>query len=171
MLNKQMSYQFHETTYCSYGNIMNYYSTVGIIQAMQIPIFFNNNCPSMMWWVPRTSRSANIECSHIGAKDYCKILLLYHLSRNNVCNCHLMVRILLMLHFMNDKFPLLFGKHNPKCKMDMGETLTHLPLEKMATISKMIFSDAVSWMKSFVFLLNFHWSLFIRVQLTQHWFI
>ena len=33
-------------------------------------------------------------------------------------------------------------------------------------------SNAFSWMKSFVFWLNFHWSLFLRVQLTitQHWF-
>ena len=33
-------------------------------------------------------------------------------------------------------------------------------------------SDAFSWMKSFLFLLKCHWSLFLRVQLTvtQHWF-
>ena len=51
-------------------------------------------------------------------------------------------------------------------------TLTHLPLNKMATISQMIFSDAFWWMKNFVFWLKFHWSLFLRVQLTinQHWF-
>ena len=48
--------------------------------------------------------------------------------------------------------------------------LTHLPLNKMATISQTIFSDAFSWMKIFVFWLKFHWSLFLRVQLTiaQH---
>ena len=51
-------------------------------------------------------------------------------------------------------------------------TLTHLPLDKMAAISQMIFSDAFSWMKSFVFWLKFHRSVFLRVQLTlsQHWF-
>ena len=50
--------------------------------------------------------------------------------------------------------------------------LTHLPLDKMAAISQTIFSDAFSWMKSFLFWLKFHWSLFLRVQLTviQHWF-
>ena len=49
--------------------------------------------------------------------------------------------------------------------------LTHLPLDKMAAISQKIFSDAFLWMKSFVFWLKFHWSLFLRVQLTitQHW--
>ena len=49
--------------------------------------------------------------------------------------------------------------------------LTHLPHDKMAAISQMMFSDAFSWMKSFVFCLKFHWSLFLRVQVTipQHW--
>ena len=34
------------------------------------------------------------------------------------------------------------------------------------------FSNVFSWMKKFDFRLNFHWSLFLRVQLTiaQHWF-
>ena len=49
--------------------------------------------------------------------------------------------------------------------------LTPLPLDKMATILQTIFSDAFSWMKNVVFWLKFHWSLFLRVQLTitQHW--
>ena len=50
--------------------------------------------------------------------------------------------------------------------------LTHLPLDKLATISLTIFSYACSWMKRFVFWLKFHWSLFLKIQLTisQHWF-
>ena len=43
-------------------------------------------------------------------------------------------------------------------------SLTHLPLDKMATSSQTIFSDAFSWMKSFKLWLQFHWSLFLRVQ-------
>ena len=48
--------------------------------------------------------------------------------------------------------------------------LTNFPQEKMAIISRMIFSDAISWMKSFVFWLKVHWSLCLRLQLTitQH---
>ena len=40
------------------------------------------------------------------------------------------------------------------------------------TISQVIILNAFSWMKSFVFWLEFHWILFPRVQLTtnQHWF-
>ena len=51
-------------------------------------------------------------------------------------------------------------------------SLSHLPVDKMAAISKTIFSDAFSWMKSLIFWLKFHWSVFLRVQLiiTQNWF-
>ena len=38
--------------------------------------------------------------------------------------------------------------------------LTHWGREKMAAISQKIFSNAFSWVKSFVFWLEFHWSLF-----------
>ena len=50
--------------------------------------------------------------------------------------------------------------------------LTHLPLDKMGAISQTIFSDAFSWMNGFLFWSEFHWTLFLKVQLTitQHWF-
>ena len=50
--------------------------------------------------------------------------------------------------------------------------LTHLFRDKMSAIWQTIFSDAFSWMKSFVLWLKLHWSLFLRVQLTitEHWF-
>ena len=50
--------------------------------------------------------------------------------------------------------------------------LTHLPLDKMAASSQTIFSDAFSWMKTFIFWSKFHWSLFLTVQftITQYWF-
>ena len=50
--------------------------------------------------------------------------------------------------------------------------LSHLWMNKVATISQTIFSDALSWMKSFVFRLKVHLNFFLRVQLTitQHWF-
>ena len=43
---------------------------------------------------------------------------------------------------------------------------SHLPPDKLAITSQAIFSDAFLWMKYFVFWLKFHWSLFLRVQLT-----
>ena len=43
-------------------------------------------------------------------------------------------------------------------------------LDKMAASSQTIFSDAFSQMKNFVFWLKFHWSLFLRVQLTITWY-
>ena len=50
--------------------------------------------------------------------------------------------------------------------------ITHLLLAKMAAISQTTFSKTISWMKSFIFRFEFHWSLFLRVQLTifRHWF-
>ena len=49
--------------------------------------------------------------------------------------------------------------------------LNSSPPWHMAAISQTIFLDAFSWMKSFIFWLKFHWSLFLRVQLTitQRW--
>ena len=44
--------------------------------------------------------------------------------------------------------------------------------DTMAAINQKTFSNAISLMKMYDFLLRFHWSLFLRVQLTifQHWF-
>ena len=50
--------------------------------------------------------------------------------------------------------------------------LTHWGRDKMAAISQTTFQDAFSWMKMHEFRLRFHWSLFLRFELTifQHWF-
>ena len=61
------------------------------------------------------------------------------------------------------------GYSEEKVQVDI---LVNSPLDKMASVSQTVFSDAFLWMKSFVFRLKFHWSLFLRVQLTitHHWF-
>ena len=50
--------------------------------------------------------------------------------------------------------------------------LTHWGRDKMAVVSQTTLSNAFSWMKMLEFRWRFHWSLFLRVQLTifQHWF-
>ena len=50
--------------------------------------------------------------------------------------------------------------------------LTHWGRDKIDAILQTTFSNAISWMKMFEFRLRFHWSLFLRVELTiiQHWF-
>ena len=52
------------------------------------------------------------------------------------------------------------------------EALTHWGRDKMAAISQTMFSNVFSWMEIYEFRLKFHWSLFLRVQLTifQLWF-
>ena len=42
---------------------------------------------------------------------------------------------------------------------EIDHVLTHLPLDKMATILKRTFSNTFSWMKSFVFWFKFHFKL------------
>ena len=44
--------------------------------------------------------------------------------------------------------------------------LTHWGRDKMDAISQTTFSNAFSWMKMYQFRSKFHWSLFLRVQLT-----
>ena len=48
--------------------------------------------------------------------------------------------------------------------------LAHWGRDKMAVVSQTTLSNAFSWMKMLEFRLRFHWSLFLRVQLTiiQH---
>ena len=50
--------------------------------------------------------------------------------------------------------------------------LTHWGRDKMDSIFQTTFPNAFSSMEMFEFRLKFHWSLFLRVQLTisQHWF-
>ena len=50
--------------------------------------------------------------------------------------------------------------------------LTHWGWDKMDAISQTTLSNAFLYMKMLKFWLKFHWSLFLRVQLTifQHWF-
>ena len=56
--------------------------------------------------------------------------------------------------------------------LQVSSHLTHRGRDKMATVSQTTLSNAFSWMKMLEFRLRFHWSLFLRVQLTifQHWF-
>ena len=71
----------------------------------------------------------------------------------------------------------LWGKRIWKCSLlpfyfGFHGSTSLSPLDKMAAFSLTIFSNAFSWMRSFIFQLEFHRDLFVRVQLTlsQHWF-
>ena len=50
--------------------------------------------------------------------------------------------------------------------------LTHWGWDQIDAMSQTTFSNEFSWMKMYEYRLKFHWSLFLRVQLTisQHWF-
>ena len=66
-------------------------------------------------------------------------------------------------HFYQHPFSNILWPHNT--------ILTHWGRDKMAAIIQTVFSNAFSWMKIYQFPLRFHWSLFLREQLTifQHW--
>ena len=67
------------------------------------------------------------------------------------------------MEMISNYWPFVRGIH---------QSLTQWGRDKMHAILQTTFSSAFSWMKNFDFQLKFHWSLFLRVQLTifQHWF-
>ena len=66
-------------------------------------------------------------------------------------------------------FSYKYNSYNIKTGVEL---LAHWDRDNMADISQTTLSIAFSWMKMLEFRLDFHWSLFPRVQLTifQHWF-
>ena len=55
---------------------------------------------------------------------------------------------------------------------DVGCSGRHQCTQCCQWLPATIFSDAISWMKTFVFWWTFRWSLFLKIQLTvtKHWF-
>ena len=91
------------------------------------------------------------------------------------CQVHCSPHVMLVTLFCCFVLTILGALGAPKCDLFIHISqgwLTHFPLDKMASFSQTIFSDAFSWMTGFVFWLKFRRSLFLRVQLTisQHWF-
>ena len=67
--------------------------------------------------------------------------------------------------YIFEKFHLQNGSH-------CVQALTHLPLDKMAAILQTTFSSALFMNEKFCVWFKFHWSLFLKAQLTiiQDWF-
>ena len=103
-------------------------------------------------------------------------------------SCHQLKRNFIqhaMIFMEKMHLKLVSGKYRPFCFnlsvlifthclllwMDWGP-LTHWGRDKMAAVSQTTLSNAFSWMKMLEFRLRFHWSLFLKDQLTiiQHWF-
>ena len=78
--------------------------------------------------------------------------------------CHILFSL-----FSKRYFPCVGCWWHPLCDII---SLIHWGRDKMDAIFQTTFSSAFSWMKMYKFRLKFHWSLFLRVQLTifQHWF-
>ena len=108
-----------------------------------------------------------VEDSHIHAIDYMLVHLIY--VRNRGSNSPMYHPFL----YKNDVTCWLnmTESHNARDNMSLAH-LTHWGRDKIDAISQTTLSNAFSWMKMLEFRLKFHWSLFLRVQLTifQHWF-
>ena len=61
---------------------------------------------------------------------------------------------------------------NYNCQWSVSDHLTHWGWDKIAAIFQMTFKNAFSWMEMHKFWLQFHWNLFLLVQLTivHNWF-
>ena len=105
-----------------------------------------------------------------------KMLCASHITVHLRCNTIKYIYMFIYMYIYMDKFPyvkrnrtvfekwLILAAHG-MCVSELWRyLLTHLPLNKTTAISQTIFSYEFSWMKNFVFLLRFHWSLFLRVQ-------
>ena len=84
-----------------------------------------------------------------------KYIVFIHIYSGEISTCSNLIRISMQM-------PI----HKPYY------VLTHWGRDKMAVIFQTTFSSGFSWTKMYEFRLKFHWSLFLRVQLTifQHWF-
>ena len=81
----------------------------------------------------------------------------------------------LELRLDNIRIGMMFSRRRSygRCYLPLWNiSLKHWGRNKMAAISQTTFSNALSWMKMYIFHFRFHWSLFLRTQLTifQHWF-
>ena len=97
-------------------------------------------------------------------------------NRNNKSRCALNVPVTVVSVFVTFSLSLssllpLSLPIFPCPSLPLYISLNSLRPRQMDAISQ-TFSNAFSWMKIFEFRLKFHWSLFLRVQLTisQHWF-
>ena len=125
-------------------------------------------------------------CTEICSSDY-RIILLRNISwnislKNTYPSCHETPDTQKRLCFaVGDCFSvtklcwyknfLKYPHRMTKMMQPSHFPLTHWDRDKIDAISQTTFSSAFSWMKMFEFRLKFHWSLFLRVQLTtfQHW--
>ena len=100
-----------------------------------------------------------------------------HCVSQQACECQMVMRyerthVLLDI----DQSPVCLTLLDKQPRRHQGNgvdiPLTYWGRDKMAAVSQTTLSNAFSWVKIFEFRLRFHWSLFLRVQLTifQHWF-
>ena len=120
------------------------------------------------WWAYR----AVIHLSNAGNIEMTK---LYWLHKPNACNgivysSH--ISLLLGSGYLNLSYSICLEYIFTKHIFTRPIFLTHWDRDEIDAISQTTFSNAFSWMKMNEFRVGFHWSLFLRFELTifRHWF-
>ena len=113
---------------------------------------------------------------------YCVNIVKYNLRKKVFCilihilpKCYQLSSLVHVSHWSGQAASHYLSRWWPSSLMHASpglNELTHWGRNKMADISQTTFSNAFSWMKIHQFLQKFHWSLFLRVELTifQHRF-
>ena len=119
------------------------------------------NGPAVAWWWRHRSLSALfqiIACFLTAPSQYLTIASSPMLTQ---WNHQELISILFNVHALNINYKNIVENY-----------LTHWGRDKMDAISQTTISNRFSWVKIYEFRLKFHWSLFVRIQLTifQHWF-
>ena len=102
------------------------------------------------------------EPKHVTVEMYCK---------TPVAHCHITL-LFIRHHSLNEHVQSVTYCFGEETRIFQQHYLTHWGRDKMVAVSQTTLLITFSWMKMLDFLLRFHWSLFLRVQLTiiQHWF-
>ena len=150
MLHKAWS-SIEEVPYCFLGSSIKFQGHTGWKIDDLNPIWVRLLCRSQL------SNPSDLPCLCLFPTNRCQWSIKSCSAQPRICKCVLKK----------------FWPEAPLCQMQWANNglmlINSCPLDKIAAVSQRIFPYAISWMKSFLFWIRFHWSLFLRVQLTtQH---
>ena len=118
-------------------------------------MFFTFFCVLRPWLYSRFQSYFNSLDSLLNVSPYDTDHLIFRVDTNNQND------LILSHHFDVISHPSNVTNRGRIVKL-WAILLTHHSLDKMAAISQRIYSNAFSWMKSFVFWFKCHWNLFLR---------
>ena len=128
------------------------------IRLTSLALWQSNDCPS-------ASKATLMNMDKYFMWIHYERLHNHNKAKHNKTVCIFLGIYCMMCGFHNHVAPFE-DEYNGTILMTHFVFLTQWGRDKMDAISQTIFWSAFSWMKMFEFRLKFHWSLFLRVQLT-----